>query len=301
MVDTAPKPFVFVLMPFEAAFDDVYKLGIKPACIDAGAYCERVDEQHYDGSILARVYNQIAKADIIIADMTGKNPNVFYEVGYAHALAKQVILATESVVDIPFDLMHYPHIVYAKSIVSLKDQLATKVRLSIENPQRRVEAVAKNLNLYIGGKLLYEGFQITYPTPIKAMSLEIHNPTSKTVPSGSIRIGLIATNGFDGDTAYFVKAVPLPDNQTMYLFPNLETLFPFAWESLGFQLLPSDLHNPFTEEREQWVFRVFSEFGLMDYPVAVMTGYSRGIRRALYMDGHVLPITFRNKLRSLPE
>jgi hypothetical protein len=45
MADTAPKPFVFVLMPFETAFDDVYKLGIKPACFEAGAYCERVDEQ----------------------------------------------------------------------------------------------------------------------------------------------------------------------------------------------------------------------------------------------------------------
>ena len=67
-------------MPFDASFDDVYDLGIKPAANSAGAYCERVDEQIFEGSILARVYNQIAKADLIVADMSGRNPNVFYEV-----------------------------------------------------------------------------------------------------------------------------------------------------------------------------------------------------------------------------
>src|ERR1041384_2230704 len=92
--NTRPKPFVFVLMPFASDFDDVYRLGIKPACEKAGAYAERVDEQLFQESILQRVYNQIAKADVIVSDMSGKNPNVFYETGYAHALGKPVILLT---------------------------------------------------------------------------------------------------------------------------------------------------------------------------------------------------------------
>ncbi|MCB8814690.1 hypothetical protein [Desulfosporosinus shakirovi] len=94
MQNCQPKPFVFVLMPFTTVFDDVYKVAIKPACYDAGAYCERVDEQYFDGSILDRIYNQITKADFVVADMTGKNPNVFYETGYSHALGKRVILLT---------------------------------------------------------------------------------------------------------------------------------------------------------------------------------------------------------------
>ena len=89
---TTPKPFVFVLMPFNETFEDVYKLGIQPACEESGAYAERVDEQVFQDSILQRIYNQIAKADIIVSDLTGKNPNVFYETGYAHALGKKVIL-----------------------------------------------------------------------------------------------------------------------------------------------------------------------------------------------------------------
>jgi hypothetical protein len=110
MTDTTPKSFIFVLMPFVKTFDDLYGLGIKPACEKAGAYAKRVDDRIFQESILQRIYNQIAKADIIIADMTGRNPNVFYETGYAHALGKRVILLTQKTEDLPFDLKHYPHI-----------------------------------------------------------------------------------------------------------------------------------------------------------------------------------------------
>src|ERR687890_515122 len=99
MQNTRPKSFVFVLMPFEASFTDIYKVGIKPACEAAGAYCERVDEQIFSESILERIYNQISKADLIVSDMSGRNPNVFYETGYAHALNKQVILLTKDADD----------------------------------------------------------------------------------------------------------------------------------------------------------------------------------------------------------
>jgi len=123
MPATTPKPFVFTLMPFEAAFHDAYQLGIKAACKEAGAYCERVDEQIFQESILEQIYNQIAKADIVVSDMTGRNPNVFYEAGYAHAIGKRTILLTQKAEDIPFDLKHYPHIIYGGSITTLKDDL----------------------------------------------------------------------------------------------------------------------------------------------------------------------------------
>lgn len=58
MADTAPKPFVFVLMPFAKEFQDIYELGIKAACEAAGAHCERVDEQHYLSSMMDRVYRR---------------------------------------------------------------------------------------------------------------------------------------------------------------------------------------------------------------------------------------------------
>ena len=57
MEGTKPKPFVFVLMPFSEEFHDLYELGIKAACNDAGAYCERVDEQIFVENVLERLYN----------------------------------------------------------------------------------------------------------------------------------------------------------------------------------------------------------------------------------------------------
>src|SRR5215831_11128400 len=100
---TAPKPFVFVLMPFKDEFNDIYEIGIKEAAEAAGAYAERLDKQIFTENILDRLYNQINKADVLVADMTGRNPNVFYEVGYAHGLGRKIVLLlTKNADDIPF-------------------------------------------------------------------------------------------------------------------------------------------------------------------------------------------------------
>ncbi len=125
---TIPKPFCFVLMPLDASFNDIYEYGIKGACSDVGVYCERLDEQNFMGSMLDRIYNQISRADILIADLTAKNPNVFYEVGYAHALGKTVILLTQCADDIPFDLKHFPHIIYGTQIKDLRTKLGPKIQ-----------------------------------------------------------------------------------------------------------------------------------------------------------------------------
>jgi hypothetical protein len=142
---TSPKPFVFVLMPFDSKFNDIYKFGIKGGAQDAGAYAERIDEQIFIEGMLDRIFNQIAKADVIVADMTGRNPNVFYEVGYAHALNKIVLLLTQDVNDIPFDLKHRQHIVYSGSIEKLRIELAEKLKWAIaESTVRQDNVPAKD-------------------------------------------------------------------------------------------------------------------------------------------------------------
>ncbi|HEX4053129.1 MAG TPA: hypothetical protein VHX86_02580 [Tepidisphaeraceae bacterium] len=149
---TLPKPFVFVLMPIEEAFSDIYKFGIKGAAEDVGAYAERVDEQLFTEGILDRIFTQINKADVVVADMTGRNPNVFYEVGYAHALGKTVLLLTQSVDDIPFDLKHRPHIVYGGKIDVLKTELGKRLRWAIEYSTRNRSPVRlERLALFVSG------------------------------------------------------------------------------------------------------------------------------------------------------
>jgi hypothetical protein len=135
--DTLPKPFIFVLMPFDPKFDDIYKFGIKGACDDVGAYAERLDEQIFIEGMLDRIFNQISKADVIVADMTGRNPNVFYEVGYAHANGKIVLLVTQNSDDIPFDLKHRQHTVYSGKIDLLRQELVPKLQWAIGEAQKR--------------------------------------------------------------------------------------------------------------------------------------------------------------------
>ncbi len=136
MAQQAERPFVFVIMPFGPDWTDHYEFGVKPACEAAGATCARVDEQIFLESILERIYAEIERADLIVAEMTDQNPNVFYETGYAHGLAKPVILLTKSVDDIPFDLRQYPHVVHERSISTLRQRLEERVRWCIENPEQ---------------------------------------------------------------------------------------------------------------------------------------------------------------------
>lgn len=147
-----PKPFAFVLMPFEEAFRDIYLLGIKPACEEAGYYCERLDEQIFDETMLDRIYNQIAKADLVVADLSMRNPNVFYETGYAHGIGQRVILLTKNSDDIPFDLKHHFHIVYSDSIVELKTKLRQRAVYYLANPMTPTRNPFDQLTVLFNGE-----------------------------------------------------------------------------------------------------------------------------------------------------
>lgn len=147
------KPFVFVLMPFHDAFADIYKLGIKKTAEDLGLRAERVDEQLYSESMLERIYRQIEAADIIVADMTGQNPNVFYEVGYAHAKGKLCILLTQDASDIPFDLKQHRHIVYGGKITKLQNELGANLQWAAEQI-KTAKTSGLNVKFHVKDELL---------------------------------------------------------------------------------------------------------------------------------------------------
>lgn len=104
-----------VLMPFAAEFDDIYRDVFVPACRAQKVECSRVDERATPGSITGAIVNGIVDADLILADLTGQNANVFYELGIAHAMDKHVITVCQSVDDVPFDLRSYRVLTYSKS------------------------------------------------------------------------------------------------------------------------------------------------------------------------------------------
>lgn len=172
--------FAFVLMPFESTFDDIYRLGIQAAAGELGMIASRVDEQvfHNEG-ILDRIRNQIEAADFIIADMTGKNPNVFYEVGYAHAKGKLCVLLTQRADDIPFDLQHHRHIVYGQSISSLKAKLVADLTVLKAELSARANPVSVEL-AKINGDLIRTKFSATAEVQIY---LDLRNRTASGSPN----------------------------------------------------------------------------------------------------------------------
>ena len=104
---------LFVLMPFILELKPVYDDHIKKVAKILNLTIARADDFFSQNSIVQEVWSAIAQATILIADCTGKNPNVFYEIGIAHAINKPVILITQNPDDVPFDLRHRRYIKYS--------------------------------------------------------------------------------------------------------------------------------------------------------------------------------------------
>jgi hypothetical protein len=103
----------FVLMPFSNDFKEVYEV-IERVVEAHGFNCSRADKIAMSGSVVMQILKDIHKADMIISDLTYKNPNVFYETGHAHATKdpEKLIIITQRAEDVPFDLQALRYIQY---------------------------------------------------------------------------------------------------------------------------------------------------------------------------------------------
>lgn len=109
---------VFVISQFGGEYDILYHDVIKPVCNNYGLDADRGDETVLDSLILNDIIISIQNAELIIVDITPDNPNVFYELGYAHALNKPTILLCEKNIreKLPFDISGFRIIFYDNSI-----------------------------------------------------------------------------------------------------------------------------------------------------------------------------------------
>ena len=119
------NPKAFVLMPFAPAFDDIYERFLRPTLAESGFDVKRADDIMNQRNILRDVIDWIVACDLIIADLTGANPNVFYEIGVAHAMNKPVILITQDRDNVPFDLRQYRILEYSRDFASIEDAKAS--------------------------------------------------------------------------------------------------------------------------------------------------------------------------------
>lgn len=123
-------PKAFVVMPFSPELNDVYILGIREVAEGLGMVVERADEIQHNQSIPEIIKDKIQTCDVVIADTSKPNPNVFYEVGMAHAIQKDTILICRDASSIPFDIAAINHVVYT-SIVELRDKLRERLRATL--------------------------------------------------------------------------------------------------------------------------------------------------------------------------
>jgi hypothetical protein len=114
-IDSA-SPSVFVAMQFGQPFDTLYREVISPRIKELGLNLVRMDEVAGPGLIFEDMKRQIAEAQIVIAEISAPNQNVFYELGYAHALHKPTILIAQRGKELPFDIRSYRVIFYDDSI-----------------------------------------------------------------------------------------------------------------------------------------------------------------------------------------
>ncbi|MFZ1685296.1 MAG: hypothetical protein WAU88_14365 [Candidatus Zixiibacteriota bacterium] len=114
-------PEVFVVMQFSDTYRDLYSDVIKPVTESFGLSAYHVGEVYGPGFILADIQRGISEASIVIADVTPQNQNVFYELGYAHALHKPTILLAERGKQLPFDVAGYRCLFYDNTIGGKKE------------------------------------------------------------------------------------------------------------------------------------------------------------------------------------
>ncbi len=275
MDTSAPKPFVFVLMPFDSSFDDLYKLGIKEACDQAGAYAERLDEQLFTENMLDRIYTQISKADVIVSDMTGQNPNVFYETGYAHALGKKVICITKGDTDIPFDLKHYPHIVHGGRIGDLRVQLERKVRWALEQPN--IETQYQSIRFFVDGQSLLSQKKITRnlgPYFVSGLELKIDffNSFEKQARTANFKIGILYHDDNFQIGGKDLNHFKQPDGMILSFCTKEFSLLPGSWDTISLMFIKKN--DGFTKNDSISItLRLFSEVGVVDFPceIAIVT------------------------------
>jgi hypothetical protein len=125
----------FVLMPFTNDLTGIYNAFVKPTIEDKQfrLICRRADDVKSNKAIMQDIWKSICEARLVVADLSGLNPNVMYELGIAHTLGKETVLIYQRGGDVkfPFDLTHIRRIEYENNALGGK-QLENELRQTLE-------------------------------------------------------------------------------------------------------------------------------------------------------------------------
>ena len=121
----------FVLMPFQDRFFETYEAAIVPAVSRCGLTPKHAGEIFGNSEVIEDIWDSICSARVIVVDVTGRNANVFYELGICHTLGKECVVITQTDADVPFDIRHRRFLRYDP----------TKTNLLTSNLERTIRAV----------------------------------------------------------------------------------------------------------------------------------------------------------------
>ncbi|MBS2029952.1 MAG: hypothetical protein JST54_18770 [Deltaproteobacteria bacterium] len=124
--DPDATPHIFVAMPFSKEMEDVFYYGIQKPIHAAGFLCERIDHAKFTGDIVDRILKQISTAELVIAECTGANPNVYLEIGYAWGCNRNTLLLARTVDELRFDIRGHRAILYER-ILDLETALTAEL------------------------------------------------------------------------------------------------------------------------------------------------------------------------------
>jgi hypothetical protein len=142
-VKVEPGSTCFVMQPFAAPLGGYYETIFKPAIEQAGMTAMRADAEIFGtGKVIDQIWRGINSAKVLVAELTTKNANVFYELGLAHALNRPVVLVSSNEEDVPFDLHHIRVIYYDVRDPfwgeKLIDKVADNIKSALANPEEAI-------------------------------------------------------------------------------------------------------------------------------------------------------------------
>ena len=131
-VKPRPKDKLFAAMPFAPIYDDTFEVAMKPAAIELGMDCVRVDHQRFTGDVVAEIKRLIQESVCVVADLSESWPNVLFELGYADALGKPFVQVCTDHKQLPFDVRNNHTLEYSIGQTSvLKNSLKAEVQAVI--------------------------------------------------------------------------------------------------------------------------------------------------------------------------
>ncbi len=138
---TAEKPKLFVVMQYGEPYDSLYREVIKYVAEEKinKFRAFRADDIYKEGVILQDIIESVTESEIVVVEITPPNPNVFYELGYAHALKKTTVLLADRKSPLPFDVRGFRVIFYDDTIKG-KKEVETQL-------QRHLEAAIDELQI----------------------------------------------------------------------------------------------------------------------------------------------------------